>query len=154
MSSALDRLSPRERRLLWIALPTLALVAGWTFVWQPLAAGRAAIEADISEARTLIAAVERFPKDEASEARPPSSVETPISTRLTRSAEAAGVTLARIEPQGAGLTAIVTSAPFDDIIAWIAAMEDTERMRLTEIELDRRPELGVVSARLTMVPRE
>lgn len=150
--SVLDRLSPRETGMIGVAAAALLVFAGWTFAWQPLAADRAAFEARIAEARTAMAALRQLP-DGAAEARIP-PVAAPVSVRLTRSAEAAGITLARIEPQGDGLTATVDEAPFDDVLSWIARMEDAERMRLTAIELDRRPEPGIVSVRLTLAPQE
>lgn len=153
MTTVLDRLSPREKWLIGIALPALALFAGWSFAWQPLAASRAALDAEIAEARTLIAAMEQVPEG-GMPALAPISAEAPISVRLTRSAEATGIVLARIEPQDDELTAIVDAAPFNDVLSWIARMEDKERMRLIAVELDRRPEPGVVSVRLTLALQE
>ena len=95
------------------------------------------------------AALDRHPPDAAPSAAAPAP-DGPISARVTRSAQAAGIALARLEPRGAELTALVDEAPFEAIIDWIAEMERTEAVRLTGIAIDRRPAPGVVSARLDL----
>ena len=96
----------------------------------------------------MLVALDTYP--EGSAAAPAPVQEAPIATRVTRSAEAAGVVLTRIEPAGDGLAALVDEASFDAVIGWIADMEATGDLSLRAIEIGRRPVPGVVSARLDL----
>lgn len=148
MTAFLARLSPRERLMIGLGLPLVLLVGAWVLVWQPVQADISAMRDRIAEARGVRAALDRYPAGEA--AAPAAMARGPVAGRVTRSAEAAGITLARLEPAGTGLTAFVDSAPFDDIVDWIARMEADEGLRLTAIDLARRADPGFVSARLDL----
>ena len=141
-------LSGRERGLLGIGGITVAAALGWTLLWQPLSRERGALSDRIAAARTVLVALDTYPEGTA--AAPAPVQEAPIATRVTRSAEAAGVALTRIEPAGDGLAALVDEASFDAVIGWIADMEATGGLRLRAIEIGRRPVPGVVSARLDL----
>ncbi len=150
MTRLMARLSLRERWLIALGLPLLLIAAGWIYLWQPLQADRAAISMRIAEARTLQAALDRYPEGSSAGPAAVAGARPPVSSRVTRSAEAAGIVLSRLEPLGTGLTVLVDAAAFDDIIGWIAQMESAEGLRLGGIELARRADPGVVSARLEL----
>lgn len=145
---ALSNLAGRERVLLLLVLPTVLLLAGLRFGWQPLQDLRAAREAEIAshrlvtqaaaQAGTLAPAVEPDP--------------TPFASRVTESAEAAGLRLRRIEPEGEGLRVAIEDAPFSQVVLWIADLEGERGVLLAAIELDRRTAPGNVSARLLLEP--
>ncbi len=147
--TALANLTPRERRLVLGAVPLALVLLGWTLLWQPLQRDREALRVRIADALTIQAALDRHPADAVPVPAVPAAEGT-ISTRVTRSAQAASIALARLEPRGDALTALVDEAPFEAVIEWIAAMERTEGMRLIGIALDRRPAPGIVSARLEL----
>ncbi len=147
--TAFANLTPRERWLILGALPLGLLLIGWIWVWQPLQREREALRARIADALTVQAVLDRYPA-EATPLAARSVPEGPISARVTRSAQAAGIDLARLEPRGAALTALVDETPFDAVVDWIGQMERNEGLRLTRIEIDRRPTPGAVSARLDL----
>ena len=148
--SALARLTPRERWLILGAVAFGLVLLGWVLLWQPVQRDREALRARIADALTVQAALDRHPPDTAVRAASAPVPGGPISARVTRSAQAAGIALARLEPRGAELTALVDEAPFVAIVDWIAEMERAEGVRLTGVAIDRRPAPGVVSARLDL----
>lgn len=148
MKAAFARLSPRERLLIGVGLPLLGIVGAWIYVWQPVQTDLGVLRAQIAETRGVQTALDRHPPGQV--AVQAAAIRGPVASRVTRSAEAAGITLARLEPSGTGLTALVDAAPFDDIVAWIVLMETDEGLRLTAVELARRADPGVVSARLEL----
>ena len=75
---------------------------------------------------------------------------TPLATRITASAELAGVLVRRLEPEGAVVRVSLDDAPYDAVINWVAAMETDAAIALVAIELDRRTAPGIVAARLTL----
>jgi general secretion pathway protein M len=136
----------RETLLIAALVLTATGAAGWTWAWQPLLADRAALRAELAEARTLAAALDAWPEGTEAPSPAPS---TPLPARVTRSAEAAGIALARIERRGAGLSVTVEEVAFDTLIPWLAALE-SGGARLAAIEIDRRPLPGLVSARIDL----
>lgn len=144
-----DRLSRRERILLLIALPLVILFAGYRFGWVPLTETRMAARAEIQGYKTLIEAA-------ANQGNQPAQVDTvavvtaPLATRITDSADLAGVLVRRLEPEGAIVRVSLDDAPYDAVLRWIAAMESDEAIALVAIEMDRRTAPGIVAARLTL----
>jgi type II secretory pathway component PulM len=139
-------LSARERILLFLVLPAALLLAGFRFGWQPLQDLRATREAEIASYRLVAqAAAQAGTQIVAVEPDP-----TPFATRVTQSAEAAGLELRRIEPEGERLRVAVKDAPFTDLVLWIADLEAERNVTLSAIELDRRIAPGTVTARLLL----
>ena len=147
--NAFNRLSQREKLLVLVALPLVALFAGYRFGWLPMTQARTEAEAEIASYRTVIEAVETT-GDTRSQSPSQQAPTTPLPTRVTRSAEAAGVLVRRLEPEGDLVRVSLDDGQFEDIMAWIAVMEAQEAIALRSIEMDRRTAPGVVSTRLTL----
>ena len=60
------------------------------------------------------------------------------------------MTIRRIEPEGDGARVSVDDAAYADILRWIEALEDDHGLHLAAIEMDRRPDPGIVSATMTL----
>ncbi|HVG49602.1 MAG TPA: type II secretion system protein GspM [Rubellimicrobium sp.] len=144
----LANLSARERVLLLAVLPAVLLLAGVRFGWQPLQDLRAAREAEIASDQTVARAAAQVGAPITAEAPDP----TPFAARVTQSAEAEGLELRRIEPEGERLRVAVEDAPFAQVMLWIADLEAERDVTLSAIELDRRIAPGTVSARLLLEP--
>lgn len=143
---ALMNLSMRERVLLLLVLPAVLLLAGYRFGWQPLQNLRVLREAEIASYRRIAQA--------AAQVEAPIVAEvpnlTPFAARVTQSAEAAGLELRRIEPEGERIRVAVEDAPFAQVVLWISDLEADRDVTLSAIELDRRIAPGTVSARLLL----
>lgn len=68
------------------------------------------------------------------------------SAIVTDSASAARLTIQRIEPEGAATRVVLADAPFDQVLGWIAEIEQTSRLRTSEVKIERRGTAGIVSA--------
>ena len=70
---------------------------------------------------------------------------------MTETAPEFDLAIRRIEPEGAGAGAqlVLDDADFASVLLWIEALEQDHRLRLTAVEMDRRPEPGVVAARMS-----
>lgn len=144
-----NNLTRRERVLVLGALPLIALFGVYRFGWLPLVDLRAQARNEIAGYRTLVAAAQDrgdAPPVQASVIAPGD----PLANRVTRSAEAAGVLVRRLEPDGDRVRISLDDATFDTVILWIAAMEADEGIALVAAEIDRRTAPGTVSARLTV----
>lgn len=147
--NALANLSPRERALILIVLPLVLLFAAYRFAWLPLNDLRAAREAEIASYRLVAQAASEAG---AMPSIPEAPDAAPFAARVTQSAEAAGLSLSRLEPEGDRLRVLVAEAAFAQVVLWISDLEAEEDVTLAAIELDRRTVPGAVSARLLLEP--
>lgn len=148
--SALSNLSARERALLLLVLPLVLLLAGWRFGWVPLEALRESREAEIATWRLVAEAASAASTGPGPEAAPVDAA--PFAARVTSSAEAAGLSLSRLEPEGDRLRVTVEEAPFAQVVLWISDLEAEQGVLLAAIEMDRRTAPAAVSARLLLEP--
>ena len=148
MTAWFSRLSLRERVLLAAALPLALVLMLYQFAWVPLQDARAARLEEIAAYRMVSAAAARRAADPTPVAAPAPA--DPIATRVTQSAEAAGLQLRRLEPEGAGLRVTLDDVSFDALMLWLAEMQTTFAVRIAALEVDRRPAPGIVSTRLLL----
>lgn len=147
MARRLDARSPRERWL-FAALALVAVAALYaTLVWRPIAAAHAAALDDIARYDRIAARLRVAGPDVARMAAARSG--TP-STTITESAAKAGLTIQRIEPQGANIGVTLDAAGFDALVGWLAALERDAGMHVVDLKLERRPDPGIVSAQVTL----
>ena len=141
-------LSLRERVMIAGAAPLVVLLIAWQFVWQPLQTHRAALAEEIAAYRLITQAALVRAADPAPALAPLPVV--PIATRVTQSADSAGLQLRRLAPESDGLRVTLEDAGFAAMVLWIADLEVAQRVRVAAIEVDRRPAPGVVSARILL----
>jgi type II secretory pathway component PulM len=141
------RRSRRERALLAamaVALAAWLLALG---VAQPLLAARAGALAAIARHEAALARLEALPEGGPA---PAASDGRPVAAILTGSAPDYDLTIRRIEAEGDGARLEIDDAGFAEIVLWIDELERDHGLRAVAVEMDRRPEPGVVSARLTV----
>ena len=140
--------SSRERWLLLglagIGIAAL-LIAG---LIRPLFASRAAALEAIGRHESALAQLAALP--EGMTAPSAAAATRPVTAIVTETAPEFGLVIRRIEPEGAGARLLIEDAGFPEVLAWIEALERDRGLRVTAVEMDRRPEPGVVSAQLTL----
>lgn len=136
----------RERLLLGALGAALAAYLLFT-VAQPLLTARGAALAAVGQHEAALARLAALP-DAGAAPRPADN--RPVPAVVTATAPAFDLAIRRIEPEGAGARVVVEDAGFAEVLMWIEALEREHGLRLAAIEMDRRPEPGVVSARLTL----
>lgn len=139
--------SGRERLMLGALAVAAAAYLLVAVVAQPLLAARGAALADIARHDAALARLVALP-DTGTAPRPVD--DRPVPAVVTATAPAFDLPIRRIEPEGASARVEVEDAGFAEILMWIEALEREHGLRLVAIEMDRRPEPGVVSARLTL----
>lgn len=149
MTRWISNLTPREKLMLVCMLPVVLLIGAYQLVWLPLDARRDRLVADIAAYQLVSVTALQRPAHGAIPvtAAPPA---VPIATRVTQSADSAGLQLRRLAPEGEGLRVTLDDVDFGAAMLWVAEMEVAQGIRVAAIEVDRRPEPGVVSARLLL----
>jgi len=140
--------SSRERWLmLGLAVAGVAYLLSAGLV-RPLLAHRAAALDAIGRHEAALAQLAALPEGAAAPSA--AAFGQPVTAVVTETAPEFGLVIRRIEPEGAGAQLLIEDAGFPEILAWIEALERDRGLRVTAVEMDRRPEPGVVSARLTL----
>lgn len=134
----------RERALIAAALVLTLAWAGVAWGLRPLDAARSAARAEIAMLATLTARVVAAPP------APGPRAPAPLARTVADSAAAHGLAIQRLEPEGARLSVTLGAVGFDPLLAWLAALETTSGLRVAALDLERRPEPGIVAARLTL----
>lgn len=142
-------LTPREQILLLGGGAVLIVIGIWLYVWQPLTAERAQQADRIARYLTIIEIAETADN---TQPRAPvvASPTTSLAPRVTQSAEAAGIQIARLDPDDPRLRLTVVKASFVEITSWIAMLEANDGIRAVAVEMSRQTEPGQVSVRMTV----
>lgn len=146
---AFTQLTPREQFLLLGGGAVLLLAGLWLYVVQPMMAERTTQAERIARYLTVLQIASAADTGSPPVLRSPAQ-NTPLAPRITQSAETAGITLARLDPEGARLRVTVSAARFVDVVSWIATLEAGSGVRALSVELSRLTEPGQVSLRMTV----
>ncbi|WP_226783109.1 type II secretion system protein GspM [Oceaniglobus trochenteri] len=145
----LASLTPRERVMVIGGGAVLIAALAYQFAWRPLRADLAETRAEIAAYMQVQAAARAADLPAAATTTAPVPRDPP-ATRITRTAQAAGLRLSRIEPEGDLLNVTLGEVPFEALIGWLTTLEEAENLGVSGIEIDRRAAPGVVSARIAL----
>ncbi|WP_407492956.1 type II secretion system protein GspM [Pseudooceanicola sp. MF1-13] len=145
--SALSSLNARERVMMIGGGLFLIALLGWQFAWRLILVEQAELKQDMARYLMLAQVADEVGSVSQTTGSVPS---IPLAQRVTRSADAAGVTLARLDPDGTRLRVTVERAPFADLILWVEALQAREGARPVALQIERLTEPGIVTARLTL----
>ena len=135
--------SLREQLLLGALSATGIFALLLVMVIAPLRAVRADAFADIRSASLLEARLRTGGAGLAPAGRFRSGTGSAI---VTDSASAARLAIQRIEPEGNATRVVLADAPFDQVLGWIAEIEQTSKLRTSEVKIERKGAAGIVSA--------
>ena len=147
LSAWLAERTPREQALLGAASLLAIAFLLVTLVWKPLSASRAAALADI---RTYEAVSAQIKAGGPRLAQRASLARTPSGTLITQTAAQAGLTLRRLEPEGAQTVVTLEDVEFDKVMAWLERLQREGGLGVAALKLDRRPAPGIVNVQLTL----
>ena len=147
VSDFLSARTPRERGLLGLGLGAAAIYLALGVVWLPLQDQRRLLAGRIAHAEQAMAVLARLPDpDWTAQPADPRA----INVILTETAADFGIAIRRLEPEGQSAALTLDEVGFEPLVLWLDALEQDAGLRLSMIELTRRPVPGVVSARLLL----
>lgn len=140
----------RDRREQWLLGLLGGLLAAWLLaiaVILPLQRARAAALADIRTYESITARL----RSSGPLGAPPAPPQTsgPPAEILSTTASQFGI-VPVVSTDASGLRVTVGDAPYDALLRWIAAVEQSSSLRVTRMRLARRPANGFVSAELAV----
>jgi|SRR6056297_1170356 len=138
------RLQVRERRFIGLAVVLIALVLGWTLVWEPLRDARRELADQLAGQRALVEWLERV-APEVERLRDERSPERTLAGQSTlavidQGARAAGLAgaLKRIEPgTGEEVRVVFEQASFPNLMRWLTATVAERPLAVTRLTADR-----------------
>lgn len=150
-------LAPRERLMVSVAAGAVALVLVYLLAWMPLAARTAHLEQGVAEQQALKQWMQRA----AAEARQLRGSAVAASGNQGHSLLAVvdetakqaklGPAVKRIQPEGQDLVRVsLEQAPFDDVVTWLAGLQQSQGVRVVDATVDRQATTGQVNARITL----
>lgn len=137
----------REQLLLAVLVCSLAIWLLAVFLWQPLQSARLRLADQIAQHDRAISVLKSQPVLAELKTVPD---DRPLANVITDSVGAFQLTIRRLEPEGPRVRVALEDAPFDAIILWLEAVQREKGLRVSEIEMTRRPAQGVVNALLTL----
>lgn len=145
----LNKLSMREKVLIISGGAVLLMCALWFYVWQPLEQQRSVQESRIARYLAVLNLTDQFEpisSDFGTQCTPTMA----LGPRVTQSAEAFGMPLTRLDPEGNRLRITVAETSYIDAMTWIADLEVQSCVRIIIVEMNRLSQPGLVSLRTTL----
>ncbi|MFL4470151.1 type II secretion system protein GspM [Tateyamaria armeniaca] len=141
------KLSPREINIAVAASLIIGCAVLWSTVVAPSLTSRADSFAQLRKVDILWEVLDQLP-DTLQGAQP--VMRDPLRQRVTASARAAAIDIRRLDPQGAALSVSLDDVAFTVLIGWLETLTTKSGVQVFSAEIGRRPEPGIVSARIVM----
>lgn len=142
-------LTLRERLLVMGGGALLLVLGAWLYVWQPIVQMQTTQTDRIARYLTVLDLSDGMGGSAPQIAVSPTPA-TPLAQRITQSGEAAGIALARLDPDGPRLRVTVAEASYASLIGWIASLEAESGVRMLSVEMSRLTGPGTVSLRMSV----
>lgn len=139
--------APRERLLLLAMMVVLGAWLALVAIWQPLQAARSRLGDQIVRHQVALSVLQSQP---VAAAPVVARDDRPLNIVITETAAAQQLTIRRLEPNGQRVRVVLDEAVFDSVILWLEAVQRDRGLRVTEIEMTRRPAPGVVNVTLAL----
>lgn len=139
--------SQRERLLLSVACGLAMIWIGYALIWQPLRNQEAALLDQIARHESAIAILQTTP---VTQAITTTADTRPVPVIVTDTAANFSLTIRRLEPEGSGARVVLDEVAFDNVILWLERLQQNHGLRVSSIDMDRRPTPGIVTATLTL----
>jgi general secretion pathway protein M len=136
----------RERVLIMFLGLVSATYLLFVAIWQPLHRHRTTLTDDIARYARAATALSAIPNG--SVAPPAVSADTPLPSIITDTAATFQLTIRRLQPSEGTADITLEDAPFDAVLLWIDALERDYGLRIITLTMTRRPEPGLVAAKL------
>lgn len=147
--TAFSRLTSREKWLLIVGSGVFLVLGLWVYIWQPVNEQRALQQDRIARYLSLIDIAGQT-QGVTRPAIATCSNTNVLGPRITRSAEASGIPLARLDPDGPRLRITVSNTGYADATSWISELEATTCTKVVAVEMVRLAEPGTISLRMTL----
>lgn len=154
--TALERLAPRERRLVLGGGIVLGVLLLYLLIWEPLVQAHARRTAALDSARAVALRIESaaaLVQSRGAASGPQNGTLLAVVDQSSR-APTLGKAPSRLQPDGAGDTSVKVwfdDVPFDKLVRWLGELEMRHGVQIASAEFARGSAPGLVNAQLSLV---
>lgn len=142
----MSRLSARERLLVLVMLLLGVGAAVYGGLLVPQGEARTRAQAEIERFGAVARRI-----DAVGPAFSPRAADTrPVPAIVAESARDSAIPIRRLESEGALTRLTLDEVGFEVLMTWLADLDTAHTIRVASIEMERSPEPGVVTARITL----
>ena len=148
---------PREQQLLTIMAVLLGVFLVWYGVWQPLHTATVRGETRLANQQETLrhviattAQIEQLRNVQPAQRTEPGVSAAQLNGFISRTSAEFGLEVARLQPQSDSVQITYNDASFDDLLAFLAALE-TRQVHIESIEIAETGEPGMVRVRRLQV---
>ena len=142
-----------ERLMLGLLAATAAVAIFGLGIWQPLADWQGREASRHRNAQNLVVwlqANESRLRAASEQSGDPQSAR-PIIPVVTKAAEVKGLEVSRLQPEADGVVSVVLQdQKFNDLMAWIAELNDAQGVQVVRASVDSQGEPGYVNAQIRL----
>jgi general secretion pathway protein M len=144
---------PNEQRIIgWLAL-LVALLVLWAAIWKPISDWRVVAHTQYQNAQAeldWVRANESRARALASNASA-TGAERSLLPIITRSAEAQGIQVNRVQPEANGVVSVaVQGQPFNQLLRWLHQLEENNNVAVLRLAIDADSQPGIVNAQIRL----
>ncbi len=142
-----------EQRIILALTVAVALTVLWLGVWKPVSDWRAMEHNRYQNAQALLdwmRANETRAREVARSGGPQAGNRSVLPT-ITRSAEAQGIRLNRLQPESNGVVSVVIQAqPFNEVLQWLHQLQENNGITIQRLSVDAEGTSGLVNAQIRL----
>jgi general secretion pathway protein M len=145
---------PNEQRIIAGLALAVALTVLWLGVWKPVSDWRSTADNRYQNAQAELDWVR------ANESRARALAESgggrgtgarPLLQIITRSAQAQGIQVNRLQPEGNGAIAVsIQGQPFNELLRWLHSLEENNGVAVLRLAVDADDRAGLVNAQIRL----
>ena len=144
---------PNEQRVV-LALTGAALITVlWLGIWKPVSDWRSVEHNRYQNAQSLLDwmhANEARAREAAGSGASPGGNRSVLPV-ITRSAEAQGIRLNRLQPESNAVVSVVIQAqPFNDVLGWLHQLQESSGVTIQRLSIDAEGTSGLVNAQIRL----
>lgn len=142
-----------ERRVILALTVAVALTILWLGVWKPVSDWRATEHNRYQNAQALLdwMRANEARAREAARSGGPQSGNRSVLPVITRSAEAQGIRLNRLQPESNGVVSVVIQAqPFNEVLQWLQQLQENNDITIQRLSVDAEGTSGLVNAQIRL----
>ncbi|MDA1076721.1 MAG: type II secretion system protein M [Proteobacteria bacterium] len=143
---------PRDRRIILGLCAVIGLTIVWLGVWQPINDWHTSQLERLNQAQNLL----DWMKLNEAEARrvvkaPDTAGQRSVLPVITRSAQANGLKLNRLQPEANGVVSVVIQdQPFGSVMEWLQQLEENNGITVDNASIDQQGAPGKVNAQIRL----
>ena len=144
---------PSEQKILAIVAFIVVFSLLWLLLWKPITDWRDIADNRFETAQATLSWMQaneqraRASADVAS----PTGADRSLVPLLTRAAQSLGLKLSRLQPRSdGGVTVSIEGQTFDNVLAWIAGLQDNNAVVVSKVSINHKDVPGLVDAQLDL----